>query len=203
MVALLVSATVAQATIQQYFRSIVSPAKAGKPVSLQVKQQTSLSADEPGYKVAGQPPPQQAQTIRLNKGFKFNGKYFTRCKLASCRPRDRPAARRPPRSGPASAPARRSRSCSKVDAKLTLFNGEKQGGKDTVYVFTLPTIGPSFVVVGTITRSTRATTAGSCDSDRPDQDLPNAPDAAIIQVRTNTPVKSVKVKKGRRSARST
>jgi hypothetical protein len=190
---LLVGVTVAQATIQQYFRSIVSPAKAGKPVSLQVKQQTSLSADEPGYKVAGQPPPQQAQTIRVNKGFQFNGKYFKRCKLAALQANGPAGCPSASKIGTGIGAGSAKPILTKVDAKLTLFNGEKQGGKDTVYVFTLPTVGPTFVVVGTINKVNK----GSYGYELrfkidPIKTLPNAPDAAIVQVRTNTPVKSVK-----------
>ena len=192
-VGLLTVVTVAQATIQQYFRSIVSPAKAGKPVSLQVKQQTSLSADEPGYKVQGQPPPQRVQTIRLNKGFKFNGKYFTRCKLAKLQAQGPAGCPSKSKIGTGIGAGSAKPILASVSAKLTLFNGEKKGGKDTVYVFTLPDVGPTFVVVGTISKISKGQLGYELRfTIDPIKTLPNAPDAAIISVKTNTPVKTAK-----------
>ena len=80
---LAIVAVVAQAAIVQTFTATVKPAKAKKPVALAVNEGTSLTADDPGYQVKGQPPPQKRQVIRLQKGGKFGGKYFARCKLAT------------------------------------------------------------------------------------------------------------------------
>ena len=80
---LAIVAVVAQAAIVQTFTATVKPAKAKKPVSLAVNEGTSLTADDPGYQVKGQPPPQNRQIIRLQKGGAFGGKYFARCKLAA------------------------------------------------------------------------------------------------------------------------
>jgi hypothetical protein len=72
---------VAQAAIIQTFQAQFT-GKAGKPTAYQVSENTSITADDPGYQVKGQPPPQNAQLLRVQKGVKFNGKYFKRCKLA-------------------------------------------------------------------------------------------------------------------------
>jgi hypothetical protein len=198
--ALLLVASFAQATIQQYFRAIVSPGKAGKPVSLQVKQQTSLSPDESGYKVAGQPPPQLEQTIRLNKGFQFNGRYFKQCKLVELQS-----------MGPAGCPKESKVGTGQgvgsakpvvdalVNAKLTLFNGERRGGKDHIYVFVLPDLGPTFIVDISISKVSKGPYGWELKFKIPPiKTLPSAPDAAIVQIRANTPVKSVKVKQGKK-----
>ena len=80
---LAIVAVIAQAAIVQTFTATVSPAKAKKPVSLAVSEGTTLTADDPGYQVKGQPPPQNQQVIRLQKGGLYNSKYFARCKLAA------------------------------------------------------------------------------------------------------------------------
>jgi hypothetical protein len=185
---------VAQAAIVQKFTATVSPAKAGKPIGLKVNQSTSLSADEPGYKAAGQPPPQQTQLIRLNKGGAFGGKYFPRCKLAKLQSQ-----------GPAGCPSKskigtgsgvgsaRPVVTDPVNGKLTLFNGERKGGKDTIYVFVLPDLGPTFVVVGTITKKNQGKYGWELRFNIPPiKTINRAPDAAIISVKTSTPVKKIR-----------
>ena len=77
---------VAQAAIVQTVQAQFT-GKAGKSTAYQVSENTSLTADDPGYQVKGQPPPQNTQIIRVQKGVKFNGKYFKRCKLAALQAR--------------------------------------------------------------------------------------------------------------------
>jgi hypothetical protein len=184
---------VAQAGIVQSFKATVKPAKAKKPVALAVSESTGLTADDPGYLVKGQPPPQKQQIIRLNKGGKFNGKYFRRCRLASLQARGPSACSAGSKIGSGTGTGSAKPIVDSVSAKLTLFNGERKGGKDTVYVFVLPDIGPTFVVVGTIKRINRGGYGHELRfAIDPIKTLPNAPDAAIISVKTNTPKKSVR-----------
>jgi hypothetical protein len=179
------------AIIQTFTPSITS--KAGKPAAYAVSQGTTLTADDPGYQVKGQPPPQKTQTLRVAKGVQFNGKYFARCKLAVLQARGPSGC--PPKSkiGSGTGVGSAKPIVDSVKAKLTLFNGEKKGGKDTVYVFTLPDIGPTFVVVGTISKINKGGLGYELKFGiDPIKTLPNAPDAAIISVKTNTPVKTIK-----------
>jgi hypothetical protein len=191
---LLVAAAVAQASILQKFTASVSPAKVNKPIGLKVDQGTSLTPDEPGYKAAGQPPPQQTQIIRLNKGGAFGGKYFPRCKLANLQSK-----------GPKGCPSKskigtgtgvgsaRPVVTDPVSGKLTLFNGERKGGKDHIYVFTLPDLGPTFVVDGTISKVNKGKFGWELRFKIPAiKTINRAPDAAIISVKTSTPVKKIK-----------
>ena len=39
-----------------------------------------------------------------------------------------------------------------MNAKLTIFNGAKVGGKDTILVYVFPDLGPTFVSVGKISK---------------------------------------------------
>ena len=39
-----------------------------------------------------------------------------------------------------------------VHAPLTLWNGEKQNGHDTVYVFAIPDIGPNLLTIGEVSK---------------------------------------------------
>jgi hypothetical protein len=190
---LAIVAVIAQAAIVQTFTATVKPAKAKKPVALAVSEGTTLTADDPGYQVKGQPPPQKTQIIRLQKGGVFNGKYFARCKLAALQANGPSACPSKSKIGTGVGTGSAKPILDSVSAKLTLFNGEKKGGKDTVYVFTLPDVGPTFVVVGTISKINKGGFGYQLTFNiDPIKTLPNAPDAAIISVKTNTPVKSVK-----------
>ena len=183
---------VAQAAIVQTFTTSFK-GKAGKPASYAVSEGTSLTADDPGYQVKGQPPPQKAQLLRVQKGVKFGGKYFARCKLAALQARGPSGCPSKSKIGTGVGTGSAKPILDSVSAKLTLFNGEKKGGKDTVYVFTLPDVGPTFVVVGTINKINKGQLGWELRFGiDPIKTLPNAPDAAIISVKTNTPKKSVK-----------
>jgi hypothetical protein len=183
---------VAQAAITQTFTAKFS-SKAGKSASYAVTEGTSLTADDPGYQVKGQPPPQNAQLLRVQKGVKFGGKYFKRCKLAALQARGPSGCPSGSKIGSGTGTGSAKPILDSVSAKLTLFNGEKQGGKDTVYVFTLPDVGPTFVVVGTINKINKGQLGYELRFKiDPIKTLPNAPDAAIISVKTNTPKKTVK-----------
>jgi hypothetical protein len=192
------SALVAQAGIVQSFKATVKPAKAKKPIALRISENTGLTADDPGYLVKGQPPPQKTQIIRLNKGGKFNGRYFRRCRLARLQARGPSACPSGSKIGTGTGTGSAKPIVDSVSAKLTLFNGQRKGGKDTVYVFVLPDIGPTFVVVGTIKRIRKGRYGHELRFNiDPIKTLPNAPDAAIISVKTSTPKKSIR-KSGKR-----
>src|SRR3954453_3706811 len=190
---LAIVAVVAQAAIVQTFTATVKPAKAKKPEALAVNEGASLTADDPGYQVKGQPPPQNRQVIRLQKGGKFGGKYFARCKLAALQARGPSACPPASKIGTGTGLGSARPTLDQVSAKMTLFNGEKKGGKDTVYVFTLPDVGPTFVVGGTVAKINKGGLGYQLTFGiDPIKTLPNAPDAAIISVKTKTPVKTVK-----------
>jgi hypothetical protein len=186
-------AAVAQAAILQTFVGSVSPAKAGKGVGYKVEYGTTLSAEEPGYKVKGQPPPPTNLTIRTPKGMKFGAKYFARCTLAKLQSQGPKGC--PGKSKIGSGQGRGSARpivTQDVNAKLTIFNGQKMGGKDTIFVFVLPDLGPTFVVVGKVNPGTGGFGYDLDFTIPPIKTLPSAPDAAVISVKTNVPRKTVK-----------
>jgi hypothetical protein len=185
----LLVAGAAYAAVTVSFSALVSPAKAGKPTALKVK----VLSNDPA---AEQPPIMERIVIKLDGGAKFNAKRFKRCKLNSLEAK-----------GPKGCPSgskigtgtgigmAKPVVTDPVNAKLTLFNGQRSGGKDNVYVYVFPDLGPTFVTVGKVGRS-----GGKYVLDfrvPPIKTLPSAPDASVVSVNTTTPVKRVR-KSGRR-----
>jgi hypothetical protein len=187
--ALVAVAGVAYAAVNVTFSASASPNKANKPTGLKVD--IGSTDDTPG---ALQPPIMTRIVIKLPGG-KYNASKFPRCKLASLQAK-----------GPKGCPSKSKIGTGSgiglarpvvedpVNGKLTIFNGSKQGGKDTVLVYVFPDLGPTFVSVGKVIKS-----GGKYTLDfnvPPIKTLPNAPDASVTAVKTNTPRKSIK--KGKR-----
>jgi hypothetical protein len=188
-VAVLASAAFAAVTVT--FKAEVKPAKANKPAGLNVRFESKDPAAE-------QPPIMNRVVIRLNEGGKYNSNKFPRCNLAALQAR-----------GPKGCPSKSKIGSGTgvgyakpvvtdpVNAKLTIFNGAKIGGRDSILVYVFPDLGPTFVSVGKITKKR----AGGFDYNLdftipPIKTLPSAPDAATALVDTKTPKKTVK--KGKR-----
>ena len=182
-------AGVAYAAVNVTFSANLSPAKANKPTGLFVDIKSA--DDTPG---ALQPPIMNRIVIKLAGG-KYNGSKFPRCKLAVLQAK-----------GPNGCPSKSKIGTGNgvglarpvvedpVNGKLTIFNGDKSGGKDRVLVYVFPDLGPTFVSVGKISKS-----GGKYALDfsiPPIKTLPSAPDASVTSVKTKTPVK--RVKKGKR-----
>ena len=82
-----------------------------------------------------------------------------------------------------------------VKAKLTIFNGG-----NTILVFVLPDLGPTFVTVGKIIHKKDGPYDYTLDFKIPPiKTLPSAPDASVGTVDTNTPKKTIK--KGKKTIR--
>ena len=80
-----------------------------------------------------------------------------------------------------------------VNAKLTLFNGAKVGGKDTVFVYVFPDLGPTFVSVCKVTKKVQGSFDYTLDCTIPPiKTLPSAPDASAVSVKTKTVKKTAK-----------
>ena len=187
-VAALIVAGAAYAAVTVSFSASVSPARAGKPTALKV----SILSTDPA---AEQPPIMNRIVIKLDGKAKFNPSKFKRCKQSALEAK-----------GPNGCPSgskigsgtgigmAKPVVTDPVNATLTLFNGQRTGGKDTVYVYVFPDLGPTFVTVGKVSRS-----GGKfvLDFSIPAiKTLPSAPDASVVSVNTKTPVK--RVKKGHR-----
>ena len=183
----LVAVGVAYAAVTVSFSATVSPNKANKPTGLFV----SIKSTDPA---ADQPPIMNRIVIKLNKGGKFNASKFPRCKLTTLQAKGPSACPKGSKIGTGSGVGMaRPVVTDPVNGKLTLFNGERQGGKDTVLVFVLPDLGPTFVSVGKISKSGGRYTLDFTIP--PIKTLPSAPDASVVSVKTKTPVK--KIRKGR------
>jgi hypothetical protein len=187
--ALLTSA--AFAAVQVAFKAEVKPAKAKKSVGLNVE----FTSSDPA---APQPPIMNRVLIRLNAGGKYNSSKFPRCKLARLQAQ-----------GPKGCPSKSKIGTGTgigsakpvvtdpVNGKLTIFNGEKSGGKDTILVYVFPDLGPTFVSVGKISKKRAGGFDYNLDFNIPPiKTLPSAPDAATALVSTKTPKKTIK--KGKR-----
>jgi len=184
----LVLASAAYAAVTVSFSATMKPSKANKPAGLYVDIKSSDPAAE-------QPPIMNRIVIKFDRGGKFNPSKFKRCKLASLQARG-------PKGCPSGSKIGTGNGIGMakpvvtdpVNGRLTLFNGTKVGGRDTVFVYVFPDLGPTFVSVGKISKS-----GGRYTLDfniPPIKTLPSAPDASVVSVKTKTPVK--RVKKGKR-----
>lgn len=185
--ALLALAALAYAAVTVSFSVTAKPNRANKPTGLHVKIRSSDPA-------APQPPIMTRIVIKLPGG-KYNAKRFPRCKLSVLQARGPRGCPRRSRIGKGTGTGMaRPVVTDPVHGKLTIFNGARQGGRDTVLVFVLPDLGPTFVSVGKVNRK-----RGKYRLDftiPPIKTLPNAPDASVTSVNTNTPKKSIR--KGKR-----
>lgn len=187
-------AGIAYAAVNVTFSATVKPNKANKPTGLFVN--IASTDDTPG---ALQPPIMTRIVMNLAGG-KYNASKFRRCKLASLQAR-----------GPKGCPSKSKIGTGTgiglarpvvedpVNGKLTIFNGTRQGGRDTVLVYVFPDLGPTFVSVGKVIKK-----RGKYNLDfniPPIKTLPSAPDASVTSVRTKTPVKRVTKKRGKRKTK--
>jgi len=180
--AVLALAASAYAVVSVSVTAKAKPARAGKPTGLYVNIRSSDPA-------AVQPPIMNRLVIRLPGG-KYNGRRFPHCKLGKLL-----------RKGPKGCP-RRSRIgkgtgigmarpvvTDPVHGKLTLFNGTRRHGRDRIFVYVFPDLGPTFVSIGTLHKS-----HGRYKLDftiPPIKTLPTAPDASVVSVKTKTPRKRI------------
>jgi hypothetical protein len=176
----------AYAAVTVSFNASVSPAKAGKPTALKV----GILSNDPA---AEQPPIMDRIVIKLDGKAKYNASKFKRCKLSAL-------VSRGPKGCPSGSKIGTGTGIGMakpvvtdpVNAKLTLFNGRRSGGRDTVYVYVFPDLGPTFVTVGKVSRS-----GGKyvLDFTVPAiKTLPSAPDASVVSVKTKVPVKRVTIR---------
>jgi hypothetical protein len=186
----LIVASLAYAAVSVSFSAKAKPSRAGKPTGLYVNVKSSDPA-------ATQPPIMTRLVIRLQRGGKFNAKRFKRCKLARLRARGPKGCSRRSRIGKGNGIGMaRPVVEDPVNGKLTLFNGDRQGGRDTVLVHVFPDLGPTFVTVCKVHR------ARTIDCTIPPiKTLPSAPDASVASITTKTPVKRVTKKRGQRKKR--
>lgn len=181
-------ASAAYAAVAVTISATMSPNKANKPAALSV----DIKSTDPA---APQPPIMNRIVIKFDKGGKFDAKRFARCQLAKLQARGPKGCPSGSKIGTgAGVGMAKPVVTDPVNGKLTLFNGAKVGGKDTVLVYVFPDLGPTFVSVGKISKP-----GGRYTLDfniPPIKTLPSAPDASVVSVKTKTPVK--RVKKGKK-----
>jgi len=175
--ALALVATTAYGAVTIVFTANASPAKAGKPTGLKV----NFTVSEPGQP---QPPILNRVVIKLQKGGKYNASKFPRCNLAALQSKGVSACSKA-KIGTGTGIGRALPVVEDpVNGKLTLFNGAKVGGKDSVLVYVFPDLGPTFVTVCKV--------QGGYNLDcsiPPIKTLPSAPDASVGTVKTKTTAK--------------
>ena len=181
-------AGVAYAAVTVSFSATLSPAKAKKPTALNVDVKSSDPAAE-------QPPIMNRIVMKLQGG-QFNASKFKRCKLASLQSKGPKGCPSGSKIGTgAGVGMAKPVVTDPVNGTLTLFNGARVGGKDTILVYVFPDLGPTFVSVGKITKSGSRYTLDF--NVPPIKTLPSAPDASVVSVKTKTPIKKV-TKSGKR-----
>ena len=187
-VGVLALAGAAYAAVQVSFSATMKPNKANKPAGLYV----DIKSTDPA---AEQPPIMNRIVIKFDKGGKFSPNKFKRCQLAKLQARGPNGCPSGSKIGTGNGVGMAKPVVTDpVNGKLTLFNGAKVGGRDTVLVYVFPDLGPTFVSVGKISKP-----GGRYTLDfniPPIKTLPSAPDASVVSVKTKTPVK--RVRKGKR-----
>jgi hypothetical protein len=187
-VGVLALAGAAYAAVTVSFSATMKPNKANKPAGLYV----DIKSTDPA---AEQPPIMNRIVIKFDKGGKFDPKRFKRCQLAKLQARGPNGCPSGSKIGSGNGVGMAKPVVTDpVNGKLTLFNGAKVGGRDTVLVYVFPDLGPTFVSVGKISKP-----GGRYTLDfniPPIKTLPSAPDASVVSVKTKTPVK--RVRKGKR-----
>jgi hypothetical protein len=187
-IGVLALAGAAYAAVQVTISATMSPNKANKPTGLFV----DIKSTDPA---AEQPPIMNRIVIKFDKGGKFNAGKFKRCKLAALQAKGPNGCPSGSKIGTGNGVGMAKPVVTDpVNGRLTLFNGTKVGGRDTVLVYVFPDLGPTFVSVGKISKSAGRYTLDF--SIPPIKTLPSAPDASVVSVKTKTPVK--KVRKGKR-----
>ena len=189
-VAALAVAGIAYAAVNVTFSATVSPNKANKPTALSVN--VASTDDTPG---ALQPPIMTRIVMKLAGG-KYNASKFPRCKLASLQAKGPKGCPTGSKIGTGTGIGlARPVVEDPVNGKLTIFNGAKQGSRDTVLVYVFPDLGPTFVSVGKVIKSGSKYKLDFTVP--PIKTLPSAPDASVTSVKTKTPVKRI-TKSGRK-----
>jgi len=189
-VGVIATAGAAYAAVTVSFSATAKPSRANKPTGLYV----SIRSTDPA---ALQPPIMNRIVMKLPNG-KFNPRMFSRCKLAKLQARGPKGCSRRSRIGTGTGIGMaRPVVADPVNGRLTLFNGARIGGRDTILVYVFPDLGPTFVSVGKVKKRRGGYTLDF--NIPPIKTLPNAPDASVTYVKTKTPVKRVtKKRKGKR-----
>ena len=189
-VAVLASAAFAAVTVT--FKAEVKPAKANKPAGLNVR----FESKDPAADAAADHEPHRDQAERGRQVQLEQVPALQACGAAGARARR--AVRRSRRSAAGTGIGyAKPVVTDPVNAKLTIFNGAKVGGKDTILVYVFPDLGPTFVSVGKISKKRSGGFDYNLDFNIPPiKTLPSAPDAATALVDTKTPKKTIK--KGKR-----
>jgi len=185
-IGLLVLAQVAFGAVTVAFNASVSPAKAGKPTGLNTHIAASDSA-------APQPPIMNRIVIKLNAGGQYNGSKFPKCTTSILQSKGPSGCPKGSKIGTGSGVGyAKPVVTDPVNAKLTIFNGG-----NTILVFVLPDLGPTFVTVGNIIHKKDGPYDYTLDFKIPPiKTLPSAPDAATGTVKTST--KPLSIKKGKK-----
>jgi hypothetical protein len=208
-VAMLVLSAVAFGAVTSELQVIPRPNKAStkkkvRPITLEINVSTADPA-------ATQPPPLKNVLIRFNKGGQFNGKLFPKCKFSALQARGPKACPKGSKVGTGSAVASAKPIIDRVNATVTVYNGEPKGGKPSVLLYNVPDISSPITVQGTVEKKSSvscANGAGQCDYflnfDVPlIPTLPNAPPASVLSVKTKTLNVFVKKKKRVKGKRRT
>ncbi len=189
----LVVAGAAYAAVTITFSATMKPGTANKPAALSVDIKSADPAAE-------QPPIMNRIVIKFDKGGKFDARRFKRCTLAKLQARGPNGCPSGSKIGTgAGVGMAKPVVTDPVNGKLTLFNGAKVGGKDTVLVYVFPDLGPTFVSVGKLSKPSGRYTLDF--NIPPIKTLPSAPDASVVSVKTKTPIKKVTKGSGKRKKR--
>ena len=188
-IGLVAAAGTAYAAVSVSFSAKAKPNRANKPTGLYV----DIKSTDPA---AAQPPIMTRIVMKLPSG-KYNARHFRRCSLARLQAKGPQGCSKRSKIGTGKGVGMaRPVVMDPVNGKLTIFNGTRSGGRDRIFVYVFPDLGPTFVSVGKVKKTRRGYTLDF--SIPPIKTLPSAPDASVVSVNTKTPVKRVTKRKGKR-----
>jgi hypothetical protein len=182
----LVLASSAPAALVQGFEVLPRPNKASKkhePRSISLRIRIGIRDD-----AGARPSALRRVVIRFNKGGRFNGRRLPKCDPDELRARGPTACPRRSKigSGTATADARPIVS-GVVDARLSIYNGERRNGNETILIYAVPDISSPITLVGRLDekRSRRYDYRLTFDVP-PIPTLPGQPNASVTSVVTQT-----------------
>lgn len=188
-IGLVAAAGAAYAAVTVSFSAKAKPNRANKPAALTV----DIKSTDPA---APQPPIMNRIVLKLPQG-QYNARRFPRCRLARLQARGPKGCPRKSKIGSGRGTGMaRPVVMEPVNGKLTIFNGQRMGGRDTILVYVFPDLGPTFVSVGKVKRTRSGYTLDFTVP--PIKTLPSAPDASVVSVHTKTPKKRITKRKGKR-----
>jgi hypothetical protein len=120
-------------------------------------------------------------TLRFPKGSLVNARYFPKCSVSTLQRKGPRGCPKGSQLGSGKARGAAPPILASVDAKITLYNGERAGRNPTLIIYSVPDIGPILTLSGLLKAAGSSSDYGYVlDVEVPPiKTLPSAPDASV------------------------